>query len=157
MVNGRTYVVSFSAVAVTAVQDFFYFKAASDKPISPAKVVISVDSSETNEQLKISMKRLPATVTAGSGGSAPTPEKTSPGQGSAGFTARINDTTQATSSGTAVRLTPEGWPSQGGFEYKPDVFERVQFSSSEACVFSLDVAPGSSVNVSGYAFIEELG
>jgi hypothetical protein len=47
---------------------------------------------------------LPATVTNGSGGGAGTVKPLVPGDAAASATSRINDTTQATTSGTAVDL-----------------------------------------------------
>lgn len=157
MVLGRVYTVSFSAVSVSAIQDLVYLKAASDKPIVPLEAIFTVDSSETNEQMKVTIKRLGATVTVGSVGSSVTARKTASGNAAASFTARANDTTQATSSGTTETLHAEGFPSQGGWEYKPDLTDRFQFISTEACVFELSVAPGSAINMSGKVTVMELG
>lgn len=62
------------------------------------------------EGVRISIIRLPATVTAGSGGSTVTGAVVDQNNGTAaGFTAHCNDTTVATTSGTALTIEEFGW------------------------------------------------
>lgn len=70
---------------------------------------ISEVGDTAEEGLRISIIRLPATVTSGSGGSAVTPAPIDSADAAAGFTAEANNTTVATTSGTAVTLAEMGW------------------------------------------------
>lgn len=64
------------------------------------------------ESLRITVRHMTATVTIGSGGSAVTPVANRPGTGqeaAAGFTARCNDTTVATTNGTSTIMEELAW------------------------------------------------
>src|SRR4051812_19024204 len=96
---GRLYTVPFVGVAITAVQDLAYIKPAADKicvleGFYPSNVGGTADAGDAQEELlRIEIIRLPATVTAGSVGTAPTPGPTAVNDSAAGFAARVNDTT----------------------------------------------------------------
>ncbi len=156
MVYGRIYFVSFSGVSVALAQDLILIRPASNKPCILRKFVLTPDDSETNQQLKVTIKRLPATLTV-TGGTSQTPVPRATSDAAAGFTATSNHTSRTTTSGTAVHLNPESFPSQGGFEYLPDIPERPIFVNTEGCVIGLEEAPASSIAMSGYAVIEEIG
>ena len=150
----RMYVVPFVSVTISAAQDAFELRPATDKPITIHKVVITPDSSETNQQILVRIKRLPATVTSGTGGTTPTPVPLNSHDAAAAFTAEVNNTGRATTSGTALDLNPESFPSQGGFEYLPDVPARPVFFAGEACIVGIEEAP--AVACSGFALVEEM-
>ena len=102
------------------------------------------------------MRYLPATVTAGSGGSAGTVNKTNPADAAASATARINDTTQAISSGTIVDLWADDWNIINGFLWVPPVPSRpFVIPPAGQFVLSLDSAPASIV-ASGTVWFEEI-
>lgn len=61
------------------------------------------------EGLRISIIRMTATVTSGSGGSAVTPVPINDQDAAAGFTAECNNTTVATTSGTSTVVIEVGW------------------------------------------------
>lgn len=109
------YTVPFSGTLTAAGTDcdLGYFLAADDKPIRIRGMRISQTSEvgdAAEENIRISIIRLPATVTVGSGGSAVTPvDVDDRANTTAGFTARCNDTTLATTSGTAATLEEIGW------------------------------------------------
>ena len=65
------------------------------------------DSAE--EAIRITVQRFPATVTSGSGGSSVTPVAPDGNDTAAGFTAECNNTTVATTNGTAVVLEEHSW------------------------------------------------
>lgn len=70
------------------------------------------------EGVRLSVIRLPATVTSGSGGSSVTPVALDSGDAAAAFTAECNNTTVATTSSTAVVLMELGWIiQQSPFEF----------------------------------------
>jgi hypothetical protein len=154
---GRIYTVAFENVAVSAVQDFFEVTPADDKPVRLLWARITNVVTETSEQLRIRIKRLPATVTSGSGGSSPTIQKATSSDASAGFAAEANNTTQATTSSTAQVLWAEGFNVLSGWDYLPTPETVFTFVQGEALIIDLPTAPGASINMSGTICIEELG
>lgn len=85
---------------------------ADDKPIKLRGFLLSQISEvgdAAEEGLRISVIRLPATVTSGSGGSTPTPIPMDSADAAAGFTTETGNSTVATTSGTAVTLAEIGW------------------------------------------------
>jgi hypothetical protein len=119
------------------------------------EVEISAEGVSSSTEIRLSIKYLPATVTAGSGGSSVTPRPINDTDAAATFTARANDTTRATTNGTSytqwsssIQLT-NGWVRlpmpEGIWSYKP----------STACVIGLEVAPGSATTMNGSCMVEE--
>src|SRR5262245_7323422 len=104
---GRLYSVVFTAVSVSAQQDMFYIKPAADKICIIEAIYLgtsggTADAGDAQEELfDVELIYLGATVTVGSGGTAPTPSPVAINDSAAGFTARVNDTTKA-SGGTTV-------------------------------------------------------
>jgi hypothetical protein len=152
---GRIYTVRVAPTAVSAALDFLELVPATDKPVVVHKVVISPKDSETNQQVQVTIRTLPATLTSGSGGSTPTSGGKSTLDTAASFTVEAFNTTRATTSGTAVYHCDEGFPSQGGFEYLPDVTERPIVRAGQAFVVGIEESMAGAV-VSGYAVVEEL-
>jgi hypothetical protein len=159
---GRAYTVTFVAVAVTATQDLFYIKPAADKPciieqFSVSNVGGTADAGDAQEELlRIELIRLPATVTVGSGGTAPTPNPIAVNDAAAGFTARVNDTTVATTSGTAKTLLADGFNVRVPYLWLPVPEHRIPVSNAEAVVVRLNLAPADSINLSGTITVREL-
>ncbi len=95
--------------------DLGSFSPADDAPISLTGFLLSQISEvgdAAEEGLEITIKRLPATMTVGSGGSSITstkPVADFKGGSTWAMTARANDTTVATSSGTTEILQEIGW------------------------------------------------
>jgi hypothetical protein len=112
----RTYAVPFNGTITAAGTDtdIWSFQPATNKPIELKGFTLGQTSEigdAMEENLRITVKRLPATFTVGSGGSAVTakPPNASSGDPEWGATVRINDTTVATSSGTVEILDEFGW------------------------------------------------
>lgn len=159
---GRLYTVSFTAVSVSAVQDLFYVKPAADKVCFLEAVYLSnvggtADAGDAQEELlRLEIIRLPATVTAGSGGTAPTPRALAVNDAAASFTARVNDTTLATTSGTAQTMHADGFNVRVPYVYLPPPEHRILVANAEALVVRLNLAPADAVNLSGTAYVREL-
>lgn len=154
---GRIYTVVFEKVTVAAVQDLFQIKGATGKTLRIKEVSVScVDATlPTACMLALRCRFLPATVTDGSGGTTPTPQKVDPGDAAASFTALVNNTTPATTSGTAVKIRDDGCHIYAGYSYafpKPP-----EIGPSESFVFELITAPAASSTLSGTATVEESG
>lgn len=101
----RTYEVpfNFSYTAAGGNFDVVALRPAADKPIRLKALrmgQLTEVGDAQEENLEFTVRRFGATVTNGSGGSAPTPIPTDDGDAAAGFTARVGDATVATTSGT---------------------------------------------------------
>lgn len=159
---GRAYAVTFTAVSVSASQELFYIKPAADKPCVVEAVYVSnvggaADAGDTQEELlRIEMLRLPATVTASTGGTAPTPSPMITNDAAAGFTARVNDTGLATTSGTALTLHADGWNVRAGFVWMPPPEHRPIVANAQAIVVRLNSTPADALTVSGTCIVREL-
>lgn len=110
------------------------------------------DSAE--EQLRISIMRLPATVTGGSGGSAVTPTPDDSAQTAAGCAAEANNTTVATTNGSAVTLEEFSINIRAPFEtWWPDFAWKAK--QGEALVIRCQSTPADDLSAQWTAIIEE--
>jgi hypothetical protein len=159
---GRAYAVEFHNVGVAAQQDLFYVKPAADKLCVIEAVYLSnvggaADAGDAQEELfRVEMIRLPATVTVGSGGNAMTPNPLSTNDAAAGFTARINDTTVATTSGTALNQHSDGWNIRTPYVWMPPPEHRILVANAQAIVFRLLSTPADSITCNGTMVVREL-
>lgn len=159
---GRAYSVTFAAVAATVAQDCFYLKPAADKVCLLEYANLSAgggtaDAGDTQEELlRVEVIRLPATVTAGSGGGTFTPTPLAVNDTAAGATARINDTTVATTSGTATTLIADGWNNRSPWVYFPAPEHRIVVANAQAVVVRLNTAPADSLSISGSLIFREI-
>lgn len=152
----RLYRDSFENVTVTAAQDLFYLKAPAAAGLALRTISLSAGGVTASAEIRLRLKVLPATVTAGSGGTAATVQKTDrKNTVNSVVTARHNDTTQATTSGTAVTLAPWQWNVLGEFAYTPATpEERECIDVNEALVLEILGTPASTV-ISGWIQWEE--
>jgi hypothetical protein len=94
-------------------QDLLTILPADDKPCKLVGWIIGQTSElgdAAEENVRITVRHMTATVTNGSGGSAPTAVPNRPGTDlAAGFTARVNDTTVATTTGTSTIVEELSW------------------------------------------------
>lgn len=153
----RPYEVTFENVLVSAAQDLVTILGAAGKIVRVLRIwVSSVDTTlVTSQQIQIRGRFLPATVTAGSGGSTPTPRPTDPGDAAASFTAHANDTSKTTTSGTAATVEENGCHLYQGYDKtlaRPPVV-----GPSEAFVFELLSTVSGTVHMSGGVEVEEYG
>lgn len=156
-VTGRLYSVSFAGVAITATQDLFTIIPGATKICAIHSFELAQVTKTSVEILRARLRLVPATVTAGSGGSAPTPVPFSSGDAAATFTARANDTTPATSSGTILDLWADQWNLLNGLLWVPPITNRpFVIAPGAAAVLSLGTAPAASITASGTIVVEEL-
>jgi hypothetical protein len=159
---GRLYTVAFEAVSVAAQQDFFYIKPAADKIVVLEGVYLSnvggaADAGDAQEELyDIVALRLPATVTVGSGGTAPTPNPVASNDAAAGFTSRANDTTKATTSGTALIMHSDGLNVRIPYTWFPAPEHRHLVANAQAWVFRLNTTPADAVSMNGTCLVREI-
>lgn len=155
-VSGRLHTIVFQNVTMAAAQDALAVYAGSTRQFALHQINVGQITGTTVANLRVRIRMLPATVTAGSGGSTPTPQKTNPNDAAATITAHANDTTQATSSGTAVDLYDDVWNTVNGFVWYPPIPGRPPVCPlGGAIVFSIDTAAASLV-CNGSMTVEEL-
>ena len=111
---GRIYSISYQGTITNAGgdTDLLELLPADDKPVKLRGFLLSQISEvgdTAEEGLRISVMRLPATVTSGSGGSAVTPAPMDSADSAAGVAAECNNTTVATTTSSAVTLLEAGW------------------------------------------------
>jgi hypothetical protein len=111
---GRIYSVTFQGTVTNAGgdQDLIEIAPADDKPVklrgfSLGNVSEVGDAAE--EGLRISVLRMTATVTSGSGGSAATPVPTDSADVACGAAVEVNNTTVATTSGSTLNVAEFAW------------------------------------------------
>lgn len=159
---GRAYSVFFTAVSVTAQQDLFYIKPAADKICVIESIYIAAsggtaDAGDAQEELlDVELIYLPATVTASAGGAAVTPHPLIANDAAAGFTARVNDTTKATTTGTSVVSHPDGFNNRIPYVYAPPAEHREIVANAAAMVFRLNTTPADAILLSGKMVVREL-
>lgn len=145
----RVYSTYFENVTISAIQDAFLLKAGAANTLEIHEIDLSAGAVTAAAEIRLRLKRLPATVTNGSGGTAPTIGAVDSGDTkAAAAVVRANDTTQATSSGTAVILAAWQWNVLSTFQYLPAPEDRETIQASEALVLDIPGAPASTV-VSG--------
>lgn len=153
----RVYSVKFSGVNVSAVQDLITVFAGASMAFEVHSIQLGQTTATAIGNLPISLILLPATVTAGSGGTAPTPQKVSgTNDAAATVTAHVNDTVRSTTSGTSSTLFADVYNVLNGYQWVFPEDDRPQCGLSQAIVLSLDGAPGSAQSSSGTLVIGEL-
>lgn len=160
----RIYTIPFTGTVTAAGgdTDLWSFQPATDKTILLRGFTLGQISEvgDTQEEgLRITVKRLPATFTVGSGGSlvtAAAPIADSAGN-TWGFTARTNDTTVATTSGTAQVLDEFGWNERNTpYEHwYPDRDFCPYAKNGAGLVIRCETTLADDMTFSGVAFVEE--
>lgn len=159
---GRIYTAVYNG-AITAAggnTDLFSIQPADDKPIKLRGFRLSQISEvgdAAEEGLRVTVKRLPATYTVGSGGSSVTPTPMDSADTACGATVRGNDTTVGTTSGTAVIIEEIGWNERNSpcdFWY-PDAAFCPKAKQGEALAIVLETTLADDMTGCFTAWIEE--
>lgn len=159
---GRIYSVTYNGTITNAGgnTDLLEIQPASNKPVKLRGMVFS-QSSEVGdaaaEGLRITVKRLAATLTSGSGGSSVTPAPTDSADTAAGATCEANNTTVATTSGATATLWDGAWIIQNSpFDFWwPDERFAPKVKNGEGLVVRLEDTPADDITGSFTFFIEE--
>ena len=152
----RVYTMQFNNVSVSAAQDLLAIYTGAAKAIAIHEVTLGQVTATTVGNLRLTLKRLPPTVTSGSVGAAGVINPVNPGDAAATVTGRTNDTTQATTTGTPAILKGDVVNVLNGYQYLPPPEDRPVIGLSSAFIVSLDSAPGSAEAMSGTITFEEL-
>ena len=151
----RIFKVSFSGVSVAAAQDLFGIYAGTVKAFEVLEFTLGQITAVTVGNLRITGKILPATVTTGSGGSAGVLNPTSIDRTAATISARVNDTTQASTSGTAEIVHADAYNPINGYQWKWRPGTLV-IEPNQAFIMSLDTAPSGTQVTNGHLTVGEL-
>jgi len=153
----RIYSISFENVTVSAAQDFFAVKASATNGLAVRRISLSAGGVTVPAEIRLRLKRMPVTYTIGSAGSAPTVQKMNSLMPFASLStnARVNDTTQSTTSGTAQILMNWQWNVLQDFmEVGPTDDERWECTLSEGLVIDCAAAPASTIMSGTFVFEE---
>ena len=154
--SGRVYTVSFSGVAVSAAQDLFELTPADDKPIELVGIELGQTSDFGDAQDEVvRFEIIRGNTTSGSGGTSPTPAPLSPNSSAAGFTAEVNNTTEA-SAGTGVVLHAGLFNVRAGYiNWWPEGM-RPMASQVNTSLRAKLYAPADALTMSGTLYVREL-
>ena len=158
---GRKYSITFNGTYTNAGgnTDLLEILPADDKPVKLKGFVLSQTSEvgdAAEENIRVTVLRLPATVTSGSGGSTPTAPPPDSADSAFGGTPEANNTTVATTSGTAVTLLDIGWNERNTpFDFWfPEGWEP-KAKQGEGLVIRGETTPADDLTFSITAFVEE--
>lgn len=153
----RTYTVSTNAVVGAAAMDLALILGASNKVCRVIRIECSATdaAAPTSGEMNFRCRFLPATVTAGSGGTTPTPSRMIQGDAAASFTAHANDTSGATTNGTAVVLWSGAAHVLTGLDYMFP--EPPTITPSTAMTFELITLPSGTIHLDTCVTVEEIG
>jgi hypothetical protein len=159
----RTYRVPFTGTLTAAGTDvdLVNLAPADDRPIR-LKGWILGQSSEVGdameEGVRLTVRHMTATVTNGTGGAAVTPVKTDPTpDAAAGFTARCNDTTVATTSGTSTIVEELAWNIRSSpWDRIIDEPDRPVARQGEALIVRLETTLADDLTAALTFLVEEL-
>ncbi len=149
---GRIYSSGFTAQAISvATDDVFQVTAPSDAVVIIHSLSIAQSSSETSDQIGVTIQRATGT---GTGGTTVTARPMQIGDTAFGGTTARNHTTQAT---TLTELHYEAFNVLGGFRYLPAPDSRIVVSPSGIIVVRFEDAPVASTNFDLTIVFEEIG
>lgn len=159
---GRIYSVVFQGTITNAGgdQDLIEVLPADDKPVKLRGFRMSNISEvgdAAEEGLRVSVIRMSATVTSGSGGSSPTPTPPDSAGSAAGFAVKVNNTTVATTSGSTLVFDEIGWNIRNSpceIWYPDDRF-CLKAKQGEALLVRLQTTPADDFTGQFTFFIEE--
>jgi hypothetical protein len=157
----RQYTAQFSAVAVTAAQDFFEITAPSGGVVFVHNWTVfqTTDVGDAAEEiLRVETVRGVGSTTSGSGGSTATAQPVSDGDAAFGGTVEANNTTRlAAGTGSLETLEQYGWNVRAPLSwiYTPET--RPCILPSARWTLSLPSAPADSLTVSGTVTFEVVG
>ena len=162
--QGRIYTVPFLSTATTTTTDLFNLDPAVDKPIR----ILALDVGQltrvgdaNEDMIGWTIRRFTgATITNGTGGATNTPAPVNVGDVAASFTARVMDTTIATTTGTNTLVHSSALNTRVGLLWVPPP-ECLALAADTAgncrLIVRLEEAPSASTSFGGTCYVEELG
>jgi hypothetical protein len=153
---GRIYTVPIAPAAQTAAQDFWAIVSGTNTPTRLAGIHLfqTTELGDAAEEI-LRVRIRSGQTTVGSGGTAPTPVVNDSRDSAASFTARINDTTQA-SAGTIVVHAELGWNVRVDRDWWLPPGFSFTFLGARRWTVEFPAAPADSITVGGTLWVEEL-
>lgn len=158
----RIYTVVYSGTLTNAGgdADLFELTPTDDKPIRLRGLILAQTSEVADaaeEGLRISIIRLPATVTSGNGTST-TPQSIDETDTAAGFAAEVNGATVATTSGTAATLEEFAWNIRMSplERWWPEDRYAPQVRQAGAIVVRCQTTVADDISIAITAYVEEI-
>jgi hypothetical protein len=162
--QGRIYTVPFLSTPTTTTTDLFSLDPAVDKPIR----ILAIDVGQLNrtgdaneDMIGWTIRRFTgATITVGTGGAVATIAPVNVGDPAASFTARVMDTTIATTTGTNTLVHSSALNTRVGLLWVPPpecLALAADTSGNCRLIVRLEEAPSASTNFAGTCYVEELG
>ena len=161
--SGRIYRIPFNATITAAGgdTDLFTIQPAAEKPCKIVGWIIGQFSEigdAQEEVVRLTIRHMTATVTV-TGGTSVTPVARRPGTNewaAAGFTAKTNHTTVATTSGTSVVVEEFAWNLRNvPFERWIPEEMQIQAVNGEALLVRLETTLADDISFAGTLFVEE--
>lgn len=157
----RRYPVTFEKVSISAAQDIFelYFGSSIYKSLKILRHWFEVADTTLPASgfLALRSRVLPSVVTHGSGGGTAQIGNTQSGDSAASFTAKRNNTTQATTTGTGSIEYEGGFHLYQGHEFMYDKPPIIIGGQGQSFVFELLSTPAAAIVFSGGLIVEEDG
>lgn len=160
MAAGRIYPVTFSKVTVTAGQDLFEIAPAANKQVEFIGFTIdqcgNTDVGDSKEAF-LRWEVIRGNATTGSGGTSPTPSPQEPSDTAAGFTAKVNNTTAA-STGSPTTQHAGAFNVRGDYVFWwPPGTEPTCTAGQSRMVVRMADAPPASILLSATLYVRERG
>ena len=158
----RRYTVTFENVLIAGPQDLVTIFSPPDQGVRIFRAWLSnTDTTLASSQMfQVRSRFLRGILTAGSGGTVPTPRPVDPGDNPAFFTAHVNDTSKTTTNGQFYTIDANGFHVYAGYDWEynsPPILYAGTGSSVAAFVFELLSTPSGTCHFSGGLEVEELG
>ncbi len=160
---GRIYSIVFQGTVTAAGgdQDLLEILPADDKPVLLRGFSLSQTSEvqdAAEEGLRISVLRLTATITGGTGGSAPTEVSPDSADTAPGFASEVNNTGIATTSGSTHIYAEYGWNIRNSpfVEWYPDREFCLKAKEGEGIFVRLQTTPADDITGQFTFWVEEL-
>jgi len=156
------YAVPWAFEAISEVCDAFELVAPSTGIVALTGLKLAQTSvlTDTNEIIvEVAIKRAVGAFTSGTGGAASTPVPMNQGDVAASVTTEVgNNTAQALAgSGSLTIIDQDSWNLRSPFLWLPPERQWIIAHPTDAIIVSIETDPGTSVNMGGTAYIEEVG
>lgn len=154
---GREYIVSTNAITGAAAMDLISLLCAAGKQLKIKRIEVSSTdaAAPTSGEINLRCRYLPATVTQGAGGTTPVPTPMDHGDAAFAGTTHANDTSGASTSGTAAILWSGAVHVLTGLDYSflhPPII-------NPACAFTFELItlPSGTIHFDTSVTFEEIG
>jgi hypothetical protein len=148
----RLYTLTGLIASVAAAKDLVRLTAAGTRSLILVRAMFTQDTSETSEQIPVSLYRA---STAGTG-TAATPQPHSPGDSAFGGSAVV-DLTADTTKSPATPIWSEAQNVLGGWQYQPSLEERPEIPGAGIWAFRLEAAPAAALPIRYHITVLEVG